>query len=88
MSKVSNEEKILELCTEYKRSPAEMLALLPELMEAAKPIVDILDAAEKKGISGVAMPGEGIEDWYTVPVLIESLRTLRSALAKAKGGET
>jgi hypothetical protein len=57
-----------------------------ELIEAAGQLVNNLKAYEKKGIRGLTMPGEPIEDWYTMPIGADKLFALRSALIKIKGG--
>ena len=66
---------------------ARAIAALPELVEAAEPFSEIMDIVEERGLSGMTMPGEPIEDWHTIPVTAGKLRVLRSALLKAKGGE-
>jgi hypothetical protein len=57
-----------------------------ELIEAAGQLVNNLKAYEKKGIRGLTMPGEPIEDRYTMPIGADKLFALRSALIKIKGG--
>lgn len=79
------EEKIIAFCREHNTTPAAMFDCLPSLIEAAETLANNLEAYEKKGIRGLTMPGEPIEEWHTMPIGADKLFALRAALQKIHG---